>query len=145
MLRNRSCSLPNVSRSESLVWGRAEGRVEGGGKKAPRHTDLSPWGTPTRSPILSSPLLALNVSRTVRGTSGGLHFWILKAKASSFRGPAVGRESSQVFSKEGYRLQNFTSRQDPFFFPSKKVLIMCPFIYNFMKVSIEHVKKVEKF
>lgn len=32
-----------------------------------------------------------------------------------------------------------------FFSPSKKVLIMCPFIYNFMNVSIEHVKKVEKF
>ena len=32
-----------------------------------------------------------------------------------------------------------------FFPPSKKVLIMYPFIYNFMKVSIEHVKKVEKF
>lgn len=60
--------------------------------------------------------------------------------------PLVGRESSQVFSpEEGYRLQDFTSRQDPFFSPSKKVLIMCPFIYNFMNVSIEHVKKVEKF
>ena len=117
----------------------------GGGQWAPRHTDLSPQ-TPTQSPVFSSPLLLLNASPTIGEQSVGLPFRILKAKTSCFRGPAVGREISQVFSREaGYRLQNFTSRQDPFFPPSKKVLIMYPFIYNFMKVSIEHVKKVEKF
>lgn len=120
MLRNRSCSLPKVNRSESLVVGEGWKERVGGGQWAPRHTDLSPQ-TPTQSPVFSSPLLLLNASSTIGEQSVGLPFRNLKAKTSCFRGPAVGREVSQVFSREGgYRLQNFTSRQDPFFPPFKE-------------------------
>lgn len=76
----------------------------------------------------------------LRASAAVLPFGICRRKRFLLRGSAFGTHSDPVCLESlGWRLQ-----ARPLVSPSKKVLIMCPFICNFMKVSPEPVKKVEK-